>query len=76
MGIGISLRIFDCKTGEQKLDTGLLKVTLPAATGSVAVLTAKRISTDSLAPGVSRLELEATDTGGQSARRTADFDIQ
>jgi hypothetical protein len=36
LGIGISLRIFDRKTGEQKLDTGLLKVTLPAATGSLA----------------------------------------
>jgi hypothetical protein len=76
LGIGISLRIFDRKTGEQKLDTGLLKVTLPAATGSLAVPTAKRIPIDSLAPGVYRLELEATDTGGQSARRTADFDIQ
>ena len=74
--VGIGMRIFDRKTGEQKLDTGPLSVTLPAAASSPAIPTAKRVPIDSLAPGSYRLELEASDSAGKSARRTADFDIE
>jgi hypothetical protein len=72
--------VFDLKTdrttGEQKLDTGLLRVAIPAASGSPAIPVAKRVPVDSLPPGSYRLELEASDSAGKSARRTADFEIE
>lgn len=74
--VAVSMRIVDRKTGEQKLDTGLLSVKLPEATGSPAIPTAKRVPIDSLAPGAYRLDLEASDSAGKSARRTVDFDIE
>ncbi len=74
--VGVTLRIFDRKTGEQKLDTGLLSVTTPAVPGNPAIPFAKKVPIDSLAPGAYRLELEASDTAGKSVRRSADFDIQ
>jgi VWFA-related protein len=76
LGVGITMRIFDRKTGQQKLDTGLLRVILPAAKSSPAIPIGKRVPIDSLAPGSYRLELEAGDTAGKSARRTADFEIE
>ena len=75
LGVGIRMRIVDRKTGEQKLDTGLMTVTLPAATGSSAIPIAKRVPIDSLLPGSYRLELDASDTAGKLARRTTDFEI-
>ncbi len=75
-GVTVRMLIFDRKTGEQKLDTGLLSITLPAATGSPTIPVAKRVPIDSLPPGSYRLELEASDSAGKSARRTADFDIE
>jgi hypothetical protein len=74
--IGVSMRIFDRKTGEQKLDTGALPIKLPAATGNNAIPIAKHVPIDSLPPGSYRLELEASDTAAKSARRTADFEIE
>jgi len=77
--LGVAMRIFDLKTdrktGEQKLDTGVLRVTLPAATGSLAIPIARRVPVDSLPPGSYRLEVEASDSAGKSARRAADFEI-
>jgi len=75
-GVGVTLRVFDRRSGERKLDTGLLSVTLPAATGSPAIATAKRLPIDSLVPGAYRLEVEASDTAGKTAHRTVDFDIE
>jgi hypothetical protein len=76
LAVGVTIRIFERKTGEQKLDTGLLSITLPAATGNPAIPMAKRVPIDSLPPGSYRLELEASDTSGKSARREADFEIE
>jgi VWFA-related protein len=74
--IGVSMRIFDRKTGEQKLDTGALQIKLPEATGNHAIPIVKRVPIDSLPPGSYRVELEAIDSAGQSARRTADFEVE
>jgi VWFA-related protein len=79
-GVTVKMLVFDLKTdrttGEQKLDTGLLRVAIPAASGSPAIPVAKRVPVDSLPPGSYRLELEASDSAGKSARRTADFEIE
>ncbi len=76
LAVGVRIRIIDRKNGEQKLDTDLLSVTLPATTGGPAIPTAKRVPIESLAPGSYRIEVEASDTAGKSARRTADFEIE
>ncbi len=76
LGVGIGMRIFDGKTGEQKRDTGVLRIALPAATGNPAIPIAQRVPIDALAPGSYRLELEAGDTAGKTARRTIDFEIE
>jgi VWFA-related protein len=75
-GVTLKMRIFNRTTGEQKLDTGLLQVTLPAANGNPAIPVAKRVPVDSLPPGSYRLELEAGDSAGKSARRATDFEIE
>jgi VWFA-related protein len=74
--VGLAIRIIDRKSGEQKLDTGLMPITAPAATGNPAIPIAKRVPIDSLPPGSYRLELDASDSAGKSARRTADFEIE
>jgi hypothetical protein len=74
-GVSVTLRITDRKTGEQKLDTGSMPIDRPANAG-LAIPVAKRVPIDALAPGLYRLELEATDSAGKSARRTTDFEIQ
>jgi VWFA-related protein len=80
LGVGVSMRIYDLKTdrktGEQKLDTGIVQIKLPSATGNNAIPITKRVPIDSLAPGSYRLELEATDSAGKSARRTVDFEVE
>jgi VWFA-related protein len=76
LAVGVRIRVIDLKNGEQKLDTGLLSVTLPATPGGRAIPTAKRVPIESLGPGSYRIEVEASDTAGKSARRTADFEIE
>lgn len=76
LAVGMSIRVVDNKTGEQKVDTGLLRVTLPAITGRPNIPAAKRVPIDSLGPGSYRLEVEASDTAGKSARRTVNFEIE
>ncbi len=75
VAVSVTLRVTDRKTGEQKLDTGALAIDRPTA-GGLAIPVGKRVPIDSLAPGSYRLEVEASDAAGKSARRTTDFEIQ
>jgi len=75
VGVSVTLRVLDRKTSERKLDTGALPIDR-RSTGTPAIPVAKRIPIDSLPPGSYRLELEATDTAGKSALRSADFEIE
>jgi hypothetical protein len=76
LGVGIGIRIFDRRTGEQKVDTGILRIALPAATGSPAIPIVRRLPVDSLPAGPYRIELEAGDTAGRLARSYADLEIE
>jgi hypothetical protein len=76
LGVGYGIRILDRKTGAQKLDTGLLRATLPPNPGNPVVPIAAKIPLQSLAPGSYSLELEAGDTAGRTAKRTVDFEIE
>jgi len=75
LGVSVTLRVLDRKTGERKLDTGVLAIDRHS-TGAPTIPVAKRIPIDSLPPGSYRLELEASDAAGKSALRSADFEIE
>lgn len=74
--VAFELRILDGKTGEQKEDTGLMRVGLPAQNGSPMVPVAAKIPTESLAPGVYKVEIKAVDDAGKEFKRTADIQIE
>ncbi len=70
------LRVLDAKTGEQKEDTGLIRVGLPSQTGSPMVPVLGKVPVDSLAPGAYKVEIKAQDDAGKEFKRTADFQIE
>jgi VWFA-related protein len=74
--LSLAMRIVDRKTGEQKLDTGVLAIPIPQGRTGSAVPLAKRVPIDGLPPGLYRLELDASDSAGKSAHRAADFEIE
>ena len=74
--LAFDLRVLDGKTGEQKQDTGLLRVGLPAQKGSPTVPVAGKIPTESLGPGSYKVEIKAMDDAGKEFKRTADFEIE
>jgi hypothetical protein len=74
--LAFDLRVLDGKTGEQKQDTGLLRVGLPAQKGSPTVPVAGKIPTESLGPGSYKVEIKAVDDAGKEFKRTADFEIE
>jgi hypothetical protein len=74
--VAFELRVLDGKTGEQKEDTGLLRVDLPAQKGSPTVPLAAKIPTASLAPGSYKVEIKAVDDAGKEFKRTADIQIE
>ena len=74
--VAFELRVLDGKTGEQKEDTGLMQVGLPAQAGSPTVPVAAKIPTASLSPGAYKVEIKALDNAGQEFKRTADIQIE
>jgi VWFA-related protein len=73
--VAFQLRVLDGKTGEQKEDTGLMRVGLPAQKGSPTIPVGAKIPTASLAPGSYKVEIKALDDAGKEFVRTADFQI-
>jgi hypothetical protein len=73
--VGITLRVVDRKTGEQKLKmAGAIPV--PNA-GNPVVPVGMSLPLDKLPPGSYRVELSAADSAGNaSPARTADFEVQ
>jgi hypothetical protein len=74
--VAFELRVLDGKTGEQKEDTGLLRVGLPAQKGNPTIPIAAKIPTASLSPGPYKLEIKALDDAGKEFKRTADIQIE
>jgi hypothetical protein len=73
--VAFELRVLDGKTGEQKEDTGLMRVTLPAQKGSPTIPIAAKIPTASLNPGSYKVEIKALDDAGKEFKRTTDIQI-
>jgi VWFA-related protein len=74
--VAFDLRVLDGKTGEQKEDTGLVRVGLPAQAGSPMIPLAAKIPIGSLTPGSYKVEVKAVDDAGKEFKRIADFQIE
>jgi hypothetical protein len=74
--LGIRVRVLDRKTGEEKNDTGLLRLDPQPPLGNPTIPLAQKMPVAKLGPGAYQLEVTAADSAGKSAKRTADFDIQ
>jgi VWFA-related protein len=74
--VAFELRVLDGKTGEQKEDTGLMRVGLPKQAGSPMVPVAAKIPTESLGPGPYKVEIKAVDDAGKEFKRTTDIQIE
>jgi len=74
--VGIQFRILDRKTKEQKFSTGLMRLDIPEKSENPTIPIAEKMPFDSIGAGQYTVELEARDTAGKLATRTADFDIQ
>jgi len=74
--VAFQIRVLDGKTGEQKEDTGLIRVGLPTQAGNPMVPVAAKIPTQSLTPGAYKLEIKALDDAGKESKRTTDIQIE
>jgi VWFA-related protein len=74
--VAFEMRVLDGKTGEQKEDTGLIRVGLPAQAGNPMVPVAAKIPTQSLTPGAYKVEIKALDDAGKEFKRTTDIQIE
>lgn len=74
--VGVQIRILDRKTGEQQLDTGLMRVDLSKMQVAPVIPVADRLPIDKLVAGSYVLELNALDTANQSFKRTAEFEVE
>jgi len=73
--VAFELRVLDGK-GQQKEDTGLMRVGLPKQAGSPTVPVAAKIPTESLGPGAYQVEIKAVDDSGKEFKRTTDIQIE
>lgn len=73
--VAFDIRILDGKTGEQKLDTGLMRVPLPAQLGSPTIPLGGKIPVDSLPPGTYKVEIKAQDSAGKQFERTTNIQL-
>jgi VWFA-related protein len=73
--MAFEMRILDGKTGEQKVDSGLIRVTSRTQTGNPRVPLAAKIPTDTLAPGDYKLEVKILDDTGKQFMRTTNIQV-
>jgi hypothetical protein len=74
--VGIRLRVLDRKTMEAKTDTGMMKLDAKPEPGSPVIPVTGTMPVGSLMPGSYLLELQASDTSGNTARRVTQFDVE
>jgi hypothetical protein len=74
--VGVELRLVDRKTGERKVDSGVLEVANFIHAGNPVIPVGLRLPVASLAAGSYRAELTASDSAGKSVVRSADFEIE
>ena len=69
--------MLDRKTGEQKQDTGLMRVSAAVHSENPVIPVGLKLPIDGLVAGAYRAELKAVDSAGHTSTiRTADFDVE
>jgi VWFA-related protein len=74
--VGVQLRLLDRKTGEPKVDSGVMEVATFIHAGNPVIPVGLKLPLTSLAAGAYRVELTALDSAGKSVVRSADFEIE
>jgi VWFA-related protein len=74
--VAIKIRVLDRKTGEQKQDSGFMRVDLPPSTGNPIIALGQRLPIAALEPGSYQLEFTAEDTADRVIKRTTDFVVK
>ena len=74
--VGVQLRLVDRKTGQQKLDSGIIEVADFIRAGNPVIAVGLKLPVAGLTAGSYRAELTALDSAGKSVARSADFEIE
>ncbi len=75
--LGLEFRILDKKTGEKKLDVGVMDTKDLMKAGNPTVPVGVRLPLETLAPGTYSVDLRAEDSAGNSTDfRVAEFDLE
>lgn len=75
--VGLRYKVVDRKTGENKQDTGVMKVSQATNADNPMIPIALKLPVDSLTAGSYRVELQAVDSTGKSTTtRSADFEVE
>ena len=74
--VGVQLRLVDRKTGDQKMDSGVIEVASFIHPGNPVIAVGLKLPVASLATGSYRVDLTALDSAGKSVVRSADFEIE
>ncbi len=73
--IGMTIRVLDRKTREEKYSTGLMRLDMKGVPENEKIPLAERVPLDQVGPGQYTIEIDARDSAGKTATRTADFDL-
>lgn len=76
LAIALQVRVLEQKSGDQKFDSGMFRIPLPAKGGNPAIPVATQIPIASLGPGAYRIVVEAMDSKGQTRKRWTDFAVE
>jgi hypothetical protein len=68
--------LVDRKTGDQKMDSGVIEVASFIHAGNPVIAVGLKLPVASLATGSYRIDLTALDSAGKSVVRSADFEIE
>ena len=74
--VAVQIRVTERNTGDAKSDSGLMRLESPKDPGSPFIPVALKVPLERLEPGTYLLELTATDSANNTARRTADFQVK
>lgn len=73
--IGMTIRVLDRKTKQEKFSTGLMRLEMKGVAANPTIPLAERVPLDQVGPGEYTVEVDAQDSTGKMATRTADFDL-
>jgi len=76
LALAVQVKVLGQANGDQKFDSGLVRVPLPEKGGNPAIPIATEIPVATLGPGAYRLIVEATDSKGLTRKRWADFAVE